>query len=622
MRYYLLYGHHGEKNPNQVRKYFREAADESNHAESQCSYAVMQFHCLVILDEIAKNKLRKEIILYFELAANNNDNRNYLRLAANNQNEKYTKSVSKLKGYKRFLHAIDVKNKFKQLRNDFDKCMTDLNFVIDDSNEIDREEESQRVDKSLKEVKESLEQLDDKLDEGFKQADDKLRDDFKHACDKIDAVTQHIDFMQSTKQGDEKNIIDPVDKSTIEIACKHINGQKENEMAILRKLGLSPQILKLYGHSVVNNLQVMILEWVELGNLRELYDKHDVLWTRKIKIAKDILLGLLFLRTVNVFHHDIRDLSVKLGNVGLYGHHTINVQKSRTNIVRWMAPELIKEYSGYVSYENMRGYTFNCEMFSFGMLLWELCYEKVPYAEWNTKQISEHVLSGKRESILKGKFAIPNDCKIQLEFIKIIQDGLKILANKFPILLDVPPLYKNEELDLDGLKSGDSILENDYPEIEEETPKEEIVPVIPLKDVHGNVSNKNTELNNPEAKFWIGYYLLYGHRGEKDPIQARKYFKEAADEHNHSESQCRYAVSLLGDLGKKTDKDAKDKLCKEIIRYFELAANNPKNRIADAMYYLGDIYMGGKLRVKKEEERGLNYLKLVQMLIMKEQLLY
>ncbi|KAF0485898.1 kinase-like protein [Gigaspora margarita] len=118
--------------------------------------------------------------------------------------------------------------------------------------------------------------------------------------------------------------------------------------------------------------------------------------------------------------------------------------------------------------------------------------------------------------------------------------------------------------------SGDSILENDYPKIEKETPKEEIVPVIPLKD-------EKKILFKPE---------------------------------NHSESQCRYAVSLLGDLGKETSKNAKDKLCKEIICYFELAANNPKNRISNAMYYLGDIYMVDKLRVKKDEEHGLNYLKL------------
>ncbi|KAF0485895.1 kinase-like protein [Gigaspora margarita] len=580
------------------------------------------------------------------------------------QIKKYTKSVSKLKGYKRFLHSTDVKNKFDQLRDDFDRFMVDLNFVIDDSNAIDREEESQRVDKSLKEVKDSLKQLNDKLDEGFNQADDKLGG-FKQVCDKIDLVAQHIDYMQLTKQGDEKNYIDPSElsepikqnfrciifktlyKSTIEVACKSIfiYGQNEYEMSILRKLSLSPQILKFYGHSVVDSYQVMILEWAELGNLKELYDKHDIPWTRKIQIAKDILLGLLFLRTVNVFHQDVRcenvfvlrDLSVKLGNFGFVKEvncgNAIDV-RLKPCLARWMAPELIKKYLG----QSQRVYAFNCEMFSFGMLLWELCYEKLPYAEWNANQITDHVLAGKRERVLKGKFKNPDDREIQLDFIKIIQDAwchqpeLRItitalrqrfedLANKFPILLDVPPLYKNEELDLDGLKSGDSILENDYPEIEEETPKEEVVPVIPLKDgidLHKKKEyesawkcfKQNAELNNPVAKYWVGYYLLYGHRGEKDPIQAKKYFKEAADEHNHSESQCRYAVSLLGELGKETDKTAKDELRKEIILYFELAANNPENRNVDAMYYLGDIYVAGKLRVTKDELRGLNYLRL------------
>ncbi|CAG8649908.1 28403_t:CDS:1, partial [Gigaspora margarita] len=203
--------------------------------------------------------------------------------------------------------------------------------------------------------------------------------------------------------------------------------------------------------------------------------------------------------------------------------------------------------------------------------------------------------------------------------IPALRQRLEDLANKFPIPLDIPPLYKNEELDLDGLKVGESILENDYTEIEKEIP-EEIVPIIPFKDgwdMHKNKNyesawkcfKQNAELNNPEAKFWVGYHLLY-HHGEKDLIQARKYFKEAADEGNHAESQCRYATSLLGDLSKETDKTARDKLRKEIILYLELAANNHGNRNADAMFYLGDIYVGGKLNVKKDEERGLNYLRL------------
>ncbi|RIB15465.1 hypothetical protein C2G38_2093129 [Gigaspora rosea] len=516
--------------------------------------------------------------------------------------KEYCKNVSKLKGYKRFLNAADVKNKFEQLRDDFDRCMNDLNFAFDVSNAVDREEGSQRVDKSLEEIIESLQQLDDKLNEDVKKIGTNELDDPK-------------------KPIIRGRVFKKMYKSLIEVACKPIDGQNKNEMAVLSKL-------------VINNSQVMIIEWAELGNLKELYEKYDIPWTRKIQIANDILLGLQFLRTSNVFHHEImcenvfvlRDLSVKLGNFGFarkVDSNSRNFSSLTTYIVRWMAPELIKKYISQSHDENKRIYTFNCEMFSFGMLLWELCYEKLPYAEWNIEQISDHVLSGKRESILKGKFANCDDREIQLEFIKIIQDGkgFEELTNKFPIHLDEPPLLTEGELDLDGLKSG--VLEiSDIPEIEEEVPKEiEEITVISLKDgidMHIKKEYKraweffkqNDELNDPLAKFWVGYYLFYGLHGEKDPTQARKYFKEAADENNHAKLQYRYAVLLLNDLGKETDDAAKNQLRKEIIRYFELAANNPENRNVDAMYYLGDIYVAGKLKVKKDEERGLNYLRL------------
>ncbi|CAG8749747.1 9718_t:CDS:1, partial [Dentiscutata heterogama] len=47
------------------------------------------------------------------------------------QIKEYTKSVSKLKGYKKYFLATDIKKKFDQLTTDFDECMNDLHFAID-----------------------------------------------------------------------------------------------------------------------------------------------------------------------------------------------------------------------------------------------------------------------------------------------------------------------------------------------------------------------------------------------------------------------------------------------------------------------------------------------------------
>ncbi|CAG8771897.1 13661_t:CDS:2, partial [Ambispora leptoticha] len=98
------------------------------------------------------------------------------------QIKEYTKSVSKLKGYKKFFQAKDIKKNFEQLTSEFDKCLIDLHFALDVSNEEVRKEESEKVDKALKEVEETLNQIDDKLD----------------------GIAQGIDLMKSemTKKGD------------------------------------------------------------------------------------------------------------------------------------------------------------------------------------------------------------------------------------------------------------------------------------------------------------------------------------------------------------------------------------------------------------------------------------
>ncbi|KAF0345691.1 HCP-like protein [Gigaspora margarita] len=128
---------------------------------------------------------------------------------------------------------------------------------------------------------------------------------------------------------------------------------------------------------------------------------------------------------------------------------------------------------------------------------------------------------------------------------------------------------------------------------------------------------QNAELNDPVTKFWVGYYLCYGHHGEKDLITSRKYFKEAADENNYSEAQCKYVVLLIVDLSKETDETAKGNLRKEILRYFELAINNPKVETL-MQCIIWEIFINGKLKVKRDVIRGFNCLRLL-LYVTKEQ---
>ncbi|CAG8747117.1 12980_t:CDS:2, partial [Gigaspora rosea] len=58
---------------------------------------------------------------------------------------------------------------------------------------------------------------------------------------------------------------------------------------------------------------------------------------------------------------------------------------SSLNIYNWAAPEMMQDNSFY---------TQKCEIFSFGMLLWELAYQKIPYKEKSAKEIRDYVIKG------------------------------------------------------------------------------------------------------------------------------------------------------------------------------------------------------------------------------------
>ncbi|KAF0541341.1 kinase-like protein [Gigaspora margarita] len=610
--------------------------------------------------------------------------------------KEFTCKVSKLKGFRKYLNAMEVKKVYETLTREYYECMNELQFAIAIVSEIDRNMENQKVNKALQDVEDTLNKVDSEV---------------TNANDKLDVLVQDISIIKSqiaeqpskihvkridpselseppaqSKKNFRGNVVKKFNKDYREVACKPIYDFKnhEGELVILGKLSQSPYILQFYGLSYIDNHDVMVFDWAENGTLKDIYTNYDIPWTRKIRIIRDLCRGLAFLRTVNIFHHDVRCENVFIGEsldpkLGKFRYArevndiSSNLSGLVTDIVRWMAPEQIEKYrpsdkdenEGFLSFKrdntkekkekrnshsdkgekegrristsdkaekNEKGYTFNCEMYSFGMLIWELCYEKLPYENLDLKEISDLVLARKREKLLTGKFDNPNDKKIQEKLIEIIKKTwdhepreriditklnrkLEKLTAAYPIPLDAPRLLKDKTLNFDGT----------YPIIPDLCESEEMAKIcddyissipLPLEKgikLHKNKDYKNAwkcfeenaNLGDSLAKYWQGYYLYYGLDVEKDIERSKRLFKEAAD-HDHSDAQCRYAVLLLSDLGT-ANETRKQELCKEILHYFKLAADN---KHAYAMYYLGDIYVYGKLKVDPNRELGLKYLRL------------
>ncbi|CAG8838331.1 45813_t:CDS:2, partial [Gigaspora margarita] len=353
-----------------------------------------------------------------------------------------------------------------------------------------------------------------------------------------------------------------------DVACKFTNildnGTSESQriqvqLVILGKLKECPNILRFYGLSNVNDNQVMVFEWADKGNLKELYEQNDINWDEKVHIALDICRGLIFLQSCDILHHDIRCKNImmtmrhqpKIANFR-YSHETdqnTTFIKNTEDIMNWMAPEKI-----------------------FGMLLWELTFEKIPYKDLDMNKIMEIIINGNREKITFGQATLKHQ-KIQKGLKEIIIAAWKqnskdriLLADIFKKLhslslkCDQPhyqtSLYPDGHFDLDGSKSP--LMKS-------------------LEDGIGYHKNQDYEtawsifkyhakLGNSTAKFWKARYLADAIFVKKDIVQAAKLFKEAAEDNNID--TCFRYVLLMTDKGSGVEFDLE-----KFIKYLTKAAD-------------------------------------------------
>ncbi|CAG8607823.1 8448_t:CDS:2 [Acaulospora morrowiae] len=572
--------------------------------------------------------------------------------------KEFTKKVSKFKSFRKFSNAGEVKKNFEKLTLEYDACVKDLHFAIDIVSMFDKEEEYRKVDKALKDINETLkifyaETHDFKCDAHY--TNHKVQD----VDNKLDILQRRIELLYKTQSDDELKKIDSSELTdppyssrnniraikkiykTMEVDCKDINQSNNTKsiLVILQKLTpVLPYILHFYGLSKVDTRDVMVFEWAEYGSLKDLYDSYDIPWGRKIQIIRDICRGLVWLRSFDLYHHDLRcenvlvlrNLDPKLGNfkhAHMKEEEIKKISDAATTTFNWMAPELIQKYKEGKYKENI--YRFNCEMFSFGMLIWELCYEKLPYKNWNPVKISNHVLGGNRERLVRGKFENTKDLKIQENFITIIENMWKqvpeqrIEVTKLHLILEELALsYQIRVEEPMLLKDGNYNFEG---EEEDATSINLVINFEKGIELHKEKNYKeawkcfeeNADLGNISAKYWKGYYLSNGYDGvvKKDKEKAMELLKEAADNgdpygYKLDDAQFRYVGLLIESLKNNADdEDTKQDKRKKILHYLKLAADN--NNVT-AMQLLGDIYINGKLEVQKNEELGSLYLKLAK----------
>ncbi len=249
-------------------------------------------------------------------------------------------------------------------------------------------------------------------------------------------------------------------------------------------------------------------------------------------------------------------------------------------------------------------YDVKCEVYSFGIILWEIAECRTPY-EFNDldfQEITKKIVGGYREPFTPGT-NIPETYQNLVN--RAVNPNPDLRPTFAKMLTDLSDLFKNLPLSCSGkikpperkMTANDcflisiDILDN---AIEEQKKTNE--GNSKLYEIFDTYANTGV----PKAKYWKAYYLYKGWSdltcSEDEKLKrAAELFKEAADHGNElPDAQLRYGIMVMQGKGVK-------KNMKEAIEYLHKSADN--DHVA-AIYNLATYY----LSTKDDKELGKYYL--------------
>lgn len=147
----------------------------------------------------------------------------------------------------------------------------------------------------------------------------------------------------------------------------------------------------------------ILTEYVPGGNLHDFLHKHDNILnlSQLLKFALDICNGMDYLHQNDIIHRDLKTANllmdnnhvVKVADFGVARFQSQGgVMTAETGTYRWMAPEVM----------NHQSYNQKADVFSFGIVLWELATSKIPYATMTPLQAAVGVRKGLRPELPKN----------------------------------------------------------------------------------------------------------------------------------------------------------------------------------------------------------------------------
>ncbi|GER33397.1 kinase family protein [Striga asiatica] len=162
------------------------------------------------------------------------------------------------------------------------------------------------------------------------------------------------------------------------------------EVSLMKRLR-HPNILLFMGAVTSPQRLCIVTEFLPRGSLFRLLQKNGskLEWRRRVHMALDIARGMNYLHHYNppIVHRDLKssnllvdkNWTVKVGDFGLsrLKHETYLTTKTGRGTPQWMAPEVLRNEPS----------DEKADIYSFGVILWELATHKIPWETLNAVQV-------------------------------------------------------------------------------------------------------------------------------------------------------------------------------------------------------------------------------------------